>query len=691
MRGAAGTALLACGLLVTSAQATHAQQPDSVALDTLRVDVTRTPAPLRLLPAAASVVAGADISTARPGIGLDEALGAVPGVHVANRENLALGARIALRGFGARAAFGVRGVRLLVDDIPLTSADGQSSLNNIDLARTGRIEVLRGPASALYGNAAGGVIRIETAPPPPTARTTARITLGDEARDAPGALVRADAGVAGPLGSGGYRIGVSHLARGGVREHSAAEQNLLNAQVVQAIGARSRLRIVLNAADVPRAENPGSLPWDSLRADREMAWPNNVRTGAGESARQVQGGVTLAHDAGGYRAQLTAWGAHRDLENPIPVAFIALERLAGGARVQLDGARGRLSWGSGLELELQRDDRREWSNEGGEPGDEQRRDQRDRVTAIAPYVRAAGEFGRAHVTLAARWDRLSFRTTDHLLEDGDGSGERVLAALSPSAALLVELSSRVSAYANVTSAFQTPTTTELANAPPAPGEPCCPTGFNRTLQPERTWGGELGMRATPARALTLDAAAFAYRVNDAIVPFQVEGIEERSFFRNAGRTRHLGFELGAAWTPAPAWRVRTALTAMDVRFRDDGDPSSDNEDNRVPGIPPLHAFAELRWQGPVSVEMDVEHTAGYYADDANSAEGRARAATVLGARMHARLRLGSGVLEPFLAVRNLTDRTYAGAVSLNAFGGRYFEPAAGRTLLLGASIATGLD
>ncbi|HEU5209193.1 MAG TPA: TonB-dependent receptor [Longimicrobiales bacterium] len=672
-------------------QADSARAGGSFALDTLRVEVTRAPTPLRLLPMAASAIQQDDIATARPGVGLDEVLGPVPGVFIANRENLALGARVTLRGFGARSAFGVRGVRIVADGIPLTSADGQGSLNNLDLARAGRVEVLRGPASTLYGNAAGGVIRLVTAPPPPVTEASARLTVGDEARGSLGGLVRIDAGVAGPLGGGGYRIGASQLSRDGVREHSAAEQNTLNAHVVQPVGRNGFLRFVLNAADAPRALNPGSLPWDSVRLDPSMAWPNNVRQGTGEAARQVQGGLTYERQGTLFDARVTAWGAHRELENPIPIAVIALERGSGGARAHVLGTRGRFDFGAGFEAELQRDDRREWSNDAGTAGAEQRRDQRDEVVALAPYVHAAAQLGRAHLTLAARWDRISFRTEDHLPADGDGSGERVLSALSPSAALLVEVSRHLSAYANFTSAFQTPTTTELANAPPLAGEACCPTGFNDSLQPERTWGGELGVRGAPAAWLTLDAAAFAYRVDDAIVPFQVEGIEERSFFRNAGETTHRGLEIGATLEPTTDWRVRTSLTALDVRFRDDGDPGADHEDNEVPGIPPLRLFADARWSGPLTVEVDVEHTAAYYASDANTAESRTQAATVLGARVHTAFSAGDARFAPFLALRNITDEVYAGAVAINAFGGRFFEPAAGRMLLVGLEVTTRVE
>src|SRR5690606_19644031 len=254
-----------------------------------------------------------------------------------------------------------------------------------------------------------------------------------------------------------------------------------------------------------------------------------------ESARQVQGGVTFERHGGNVDVNVAAWGAHRQLENPIPVAFIALERGSGGARALLRTTRGQLDVGAGFEMELQRDDRREWSNDGGSAGPEQRRDQRDEVVALAPYVHAATQFGRAHLTLAARWDRISFRTEDHLLADGDGSGERVLSALSPSASLLIELSPRVSAYANLTSASPTPTTTELAHAPPPPGQACGREVFDGALRPERSGGAETGGRGACGDWPSRGAAAFAFRGEDAIVPFQVEGIEARASSRNAGR------------------------------------------------------------------------------------------------------------------------------------------------------------
>jgi iron complex outermembrane receptor protein len=676
----------ACALLGPAACPAAAQVPDSVPLDTLHVEVARTGMPLRLVPAAVSVITRNDIARARLGAGLDEALAAVPGVHIANRENMALGSRVTLRGFGARAAFGVRGVRIIADGIPLTLADGQSNLTNLDLGGAARIEVLRGAASALYGNAAGGVILVRTASPAELGAFGARVVVGDEAGRSMGALTRIEAAVSTPLANGGLRVGASHLQRDGVRAHAAAEVALLNAQLVQQLAPATLLRLVLNAAHAPMAENPGSLPFDSARQSPRSAWPNNVHTGSGEEATQVQGGAVLEHTFGARRATVSAWGAHRALENPIPVAFIEIARAAGGARAQLDHDGSRIRYTLGLETELQRDDRYEWSNEGGARGAQQRRDQRDAVTTVAPFAGASLRSGRMIASVGARYDRVAFATTDRLLTDGLQSGSRTLSAFSPSAALLLDLGRDIAAYANAGRAFQTPTTTELANAPPPPGTPCCPAGFNASLEPERTVGGELGLRAALAEWLDVDAAVFYYRVRDAIVPFQVEGIEERSFFRNAGRTRHRGLELAAVAAPIPRLRLRAALTRLDVRFVDDGDPAVDHDGNHVPGIPPVHVFAEIRWRGPVSLELEAEHTRGYFANDANTPAAFVPAATVLGARAYATVSVSRLALEPFAAVRNLTDERYIGAAAINAFGGRFFEPAAGRMILLGAGV-----
>ncbi|HEX6911247.1 MAG TPA: Plug domain-containing protein, partial [Longimicrobium sp.] len=224
--------LLAPALVLAYASALHAQ-PDTarvVPLDTVRV--LGAPVPAVRAPFPVSVVREGEIRAARPGLGLSEALAAVPGVQVDNRYNYALGERISVRGFGARAQFGVRGVRVLVDGIPATLPDGQTTLNHVDPSALGRAEIVRGPASALYGNASGGVIHLSSAPPPAA-------PLASEHRVVAGAhgLLRAETSVGGRAGAASYRAFVSRLGYEGYRAHASAENWNAGGSLLWARGA----------------------------------------------------------------------------------------------------------------------------------------------------------------------------------------------------------------------------------------------------------------------------------------------------------------------------------------------------------------------------------------------------------------------------------------------------------------------
>ncbi|HEU0079723.1 MAG TPA: TonB-dependent receptor, partial [Longimicrobiaceae bacterium] len=275
-------------LLAPALAAAQTPPPDTlpeVRLDTLAVRVLRSPLPLLRAPYAVSVATEDELRRARPGLALDEALGGIPGVQVSNRYNYAVGERISVRGFGARAQFGVRGVRVLVDGIPATLPDGQTTLNHVDPGALGRAEVVRGPASALYGNAAGGVVQLTTAPPPPG-------PFGVESRAVAGGdgLLRAQASVGGTRGGWTYRAGGTRLSYGGFREHSRADNTLRHAQAARR-GARGELRLTLSAVG-DDALNPGSLSDSLLRVDRTRAFARNRVQRTGEEGRQGQVGFS---------------------------------------------------------------------------------------------------------------------------------------------------------------------------------------------------------------------------------------------------------------------------------------------------------------------------------------------------------------------------------------------------------------
>ncbi|MEX0907630.1 MAG: TonB-dependent receptor, partial [Gemmatimonadota bacterium] len=534
-------------VLVTVAAPARAQARADTAryrLDSLQVAVTRAAVHPGRLPVALTRVGRAQIQDARPLLGLDEALAAVPGLVINNRYNPSVGSRIVMRGLGARAAFGVRGLRVLVDGVPLTMPDGQTNLNNLDLGSAGAIHILRGPASALFGNAAGGVIAIETEPAPGPFSAEARFGAGDQDAGSLTQLTRLQLKAGQMVGRAGYIASASHLDAAGFRDHSRTRQSVFNGRFTFDATSATELSLVLNAVDMPVAESPGALPIDSARLRPRMAWPNNARTRSGEAMRQVQAAVRVRHAFTRGSTDLTIYGIRRTLENPLPFGVIDLERSAGGVRALYElplGAGGAVI--AGFDTEAQRDDRLEFANEAGAAVGEARRDQQDRVTNFGPFAQAhvaAGAFG---VTAGARYDAVHFETVDRRGVEPDESGSRTLHA--PSVMLGVIYATRLgTVFGNIATSFQTPTTTELINAPPAAGQPCCPTGFNRGLEPQRALSTEVGLR-NAAPDWQYEVVAYRMRVTDALVPFQVPDAEGREFFRNAGRTRHQGVEISA--------------------------------------------------------------------------------------------------------------------------------------------------
>lgn len=656
---------------------------DSATADTLpravlppvTVSIARAEAALSSLPYAVSAVAADAWRPGRPTAGLDEALLTVPGVFVANRYNYALDQRVAIRGFGARSAFGVRGVKVLLDGIPQTLPDGQGQLTNVDLAAVERAEVWRGAASVLYGNAAGGVISLRTSlEEPGLLRPELRLVVGGY-----GFLkgaVRADA----PVGAGSLHAAGSRMTTDGFRVHSAAEQRRLSIRAAYPVGPGTRVTLLSSFADDPLAQSPGTLTRAEMDSLPRLADPRYVATEAGKVVTQGQVGASVHRRlSSGASVELVAFGQGREVENPLPFAVIALDRWAYGAR-----STATLPWGDGgqlatvgADLQWQRDDRRNLSPD-------RRRvvlDQLDRVVELGSFAQVRVPVGAGvSVTAGARYDRVGFRVDDRLPGDGDQSGERTLAALSAMGGVTVERYRGVVPYVSVGTSFETPTTTELLNRPD--GRP----GLNPELEPQRAVHYELGARGRGGTWFSYELAAFHADVRDELIPFESPVEPGRRVFRNAGASRHRGLEAGLTVRPLPGVAATAAYTYADYRFetfRVDGDTL---DGNRIPGVPVHRLHWTVRYEAPAGgwVAVDNTYTSAVPADDTNAAE--AAAWWVAAVRGGWRTVVSGWRVELFAGAENLLDRRYAGSVVINARGGRYFEPAPGRTLLVGAEL-----
>ncbi|MGH7540793.1 MAG: TonB-dependent receptor, partial [Gemmatimonadota bacterium] len=667
---AIGAAIVMAAIPGTS-RPCHAQEADSAraARDSLpiyrgaeiEVRVARSEAALGRLPFAIDVRDRESLQRAERALSLDEALRFVPGVFVQNRRNIALGDRVTARGVGARAQFGVRGVRVLADGIPLTLPDGQSTLTNLDLASAGRVEVIRGPASALYGNAAGGVLAYRTERPTPGPLRLEPYVQGGSHGFLQGRLE-----ASGHAGAVGLVANASWLHTEGFREHSEAEVLRANLVATRPLGGGGEVRALVNLYRTPFAENPSSLSLEDALADPRHARDAIVAQGAGEAATQGHAGVAFDLPLDTRTVlRATAWGLRRDLWNPIPGRIIRIDRWAGGVRSEITTSGpgdAPLRWVGGLDLEVQADDRVESANLGvPEPGGRASEgarllDQRERVLGVGPFLQLELELGARWVaTLAGRIDLYRFVADDRFLEDGDDSGERTFTRGSPVAGLVFRAADGLALYGNLATAFQTPTTSELSNRPDGSG------GFNDALQPERIWSVEIGARGTlSGPRLGYTFSAFRAEVNDALIPF--EGATEEVFFRNAGEVERSGIEASLGWAPAPPWELELAYTLQRLRFTSFSTEAGDFSGNAEPGVPDHWLTIGLVHETGSGVrgEANLRWVDAYPVNDANTASNPS--ARVVDLRVSLDRTDRGWPLRLFLGVDNLFDERYSASV-----------------------------
>lgn len=661
---AAAVSVAVCATTVPAS--VRAQEPDTV-IPLPPVVVVSFPLPTDLAgaPAAVTVIDGARALRARPGIGLGALLDPVPGVQLDDRHNDALDDRIAIRGFGARAQFGVRGLAVLVDGVPATMPDGQTALSHLDPSAVRSAEVVRGPASTFAGNAGGGALRIATAPTDESLR--ARVIAGSDG------LLRLEASAARRVGRALVSGRLARRRGDGYRAHADADRTWAAAHAEAPVGP-GRMRMALHGVDY-QARNPGSLSDSAFRADPRAAFPRNVEQRTGETGRQAQLGVGWATSSGGGDWDASAWALSRDIDNPIPVVIVDLERVAGGVRLRYRSRNERLAWAAGVDLAGQRDDRRNLENLGGERGATVL-DQRERVTSAAPLAQVSAEAGDFRLSAAARWDVVRFDVDDRLGASAtEGDGDRTLSALSPALGVAWRARPGLHAFANLSTAFETPTASELANDPDG-------GGFNAALEPQRTVGLEVGARGVRPGA-RWEAVVHHARVEDALVPF--EGDAGRTFFRNAGRTRHAGVELAAA-VEVGRVAARASYSWTRVDFRRFAPAGMELRGNAVPGVTPHRAEAALAVRaGDAFAEAALRYRSRTAADDANTSFWLAHA--VVDVRVEGpALEWRGTALRPQAGILNVADDVYAGSIVPNAFGGRYFEPAPGRTLYAGVEV-----
>jgi iron complex outermembrane receptor protein len=650
------------------------------------VTVTRTEQARRAVPYAVTLIGQDEIQAGQRRESLAEAAGGVPGLFAQDRGNLSLagGLQAAIR--APMIGFAMRGIQVLQDGIPLTTADGTTNTTNVDLGSAGRMEIIRGPSSVLYGNAAGGVISIHTQFP-----TASRFEIEPDFQFGSFGYQRQQVKAGGSSGQWSYLLNLNRMETDGYRRHTHGEIRRANLVVRDTLSPSTQIQGVFNFFDMPFGENASTVTEADARQNPRAVRQIAIDEGWGEGSKQGQGGLNLEHHFGEDQViRATGWGQWRDVRNPIPGRIVELGRQAGGFRSEYAGQATLgavpIAWTTGVDLSYQRDDRTESVNDrvpadGGEAkAGAQLVSQVEKVLSAAPFVQATLTLHpRWFVTAGLRYDHYDFSATDRFLSDGDQSGSRGLHAASPMAGVTFAASDALNVYANVSTAYQTPTTVELSNRPTGEG------GFNEELEPATLRGVEVGARGRVAGGqMSYEIAAYRSRFANAFVEFQ--RADEQSFFRNAAESSRNGLEARLEWRPDTRLSAYLSYTRQDfdfVTFEADG---ADFSGRIEPGVPPQQVYLGGRYGGATGLNATAQlrWVDAFPVDNANTAFNWAY--TVVDVRAGFSRRWGGLELRPFLGVDNLFDERYNGSTIPNSFGRRFFEPSPGRAIYAGLSL-----
>jgi iron complex outermembrane receptor protein len=692
---------LAAALAWATLAGAAAAQDTPRTLDRVQVTATRSPQPVDATPAAISVVDGARLDTATPGVALSEKLATVPGLLARHRHNYAQDEQISIRGFGTRSAFGIRGVRLYLDGIPATMPDGQGQLSHFNLATAERIEVLRGPFSALYGNASGGVLQMFTA----DGQAPGEVAVGALAG---GGQQRLSLGINDAWDGFDYRVGFTHFETDGHREHSRARRELFNGKANVAVGDAGRLTFVANALHAPDLQDPQGLTREQFDADPRRASAGALAFDTRKSVRQQQLGAVYEHDLGAdARVRMLAYGGEREVSQVLSIP-VGTQRspLSGGGVIDLRApyrgadlrwtaqtrpADGLLEWTVGASHDRQRQDRAGYENFVGDRLGVRgalRLRQEDVVDSFDQYAQLLWRPDEAWQLLAGvRRSEVTFRSDDRYITaaNPDDSGRVRHRAISPVLGASVRLRPELHAFAAYGHGFETPTFNELGYRSDGG------SGLNFGLEPARTRSAEVGLKLDRDDDLHAELVVFRADTRDEITAATSAG--GRTTFQNAGRARRSGAEFAASLPVLANGRAWFALTWLDARFVDSflacAGPPCRRPDRlvpagrRIPGVPRTSAAFAMLWGGEAGWQARLEGQYVGAVPVSQVSDERAPAYAVFGASAGYGFRRANGDGRVFVSVQNLADRRYSGSVIVNESNGRHYEPAPGRQWLAG--------
>lgn len=657
------------------------KQHNESAIERLVVTATRTEQTWLNSPATVDRI---NVTEQLPGMRTDmaEILAGIPGLQVDSRYNFAQDTRIILRGFGARAAFGVRGLVMRLDGVPLSMPDGQAQTSSILIDEPSHVEVLRGPIAAVYGNAAGGIINLQS-----QATKSSHLALGHGV----GANHRQRSSVDGAIVQDAFSVS-GHYARfrtDGDRDHASAkrDQYALRASYQTANSIEFIARLDDNQA--PLLQDPGSLTPAQWRENSNQTFTGAARFNTRKNIRHRQQSLTIRQQLNQLDWQVAAWNGLRQIEQYLPFRGDAVT--SSGAVIDLTrdfyGIHSQVNWrpeafssrwqlSLGTDIERQQDTRLGLVNNFGEAG-ELRRDETGKVAKNDIYALSHLAMTKNLTWLAGiRWSDVEFAVTDRYIIAGvspDDSGQTSNQKSAWTTGFNYQLTRQWALFTAIGDGFETPTLTELAYRNQG-------TGLNPDLGPALSRQYEAGVKwlSTESQA---QLSVFRLDSEDEIVVDQ--SIDGRTTYRNAGKTQRQGAELSWRYQLAATLQLRAAATIMTARYQD-----AALAGQRIPGIANTNVFMQANYRPWQDDSLRASLVAEYRSRVATSDNNAEFAPSYLlwHASLDAKQSSGNWQFSQWLRLDNLLDKDYVGSVVVNQASGRAFEPAPGSQLSAGVRI-----
>lgn len=575
---------------------------------------------------------------------IGEHLHVVPSLFVSSQQNFTQDTRISIRGFGARAAFGIRGIKILLDGIPITTPDGQTQLDHISLSQLGTIEVLRGLSGGLYGNASGGVVSLKSKPI--TNQKKLSLTLADFASRTVTATI-SDVNT-----NKRFRAVIEHKNQQGYRMWSAYENTLVSLSNSVTLGNNKSLSLDYSFFYSPNAQDAGGLTLAEITQNRKQARKANIDYNAGEKVAQHSLSAqwkTIGWDSYVFYTQ-------RELGARLPFNFggqIDLGRHYFGLGAQREGSKNNWKWHYGIESSAQLDARKRFKNNLGTKG-EQTLHQNEHFYSLGTFGILEKQVGAWHVRGGLRADLHQISMKDLISINSD---KQILSALSPNIAIHREFSKCFYGYVRWGTGFETPSLNELSANPS--GE----TGFNEVLKPQQSEEVEIGFHFDK-KNVHLGLTLFHTTTQNEILPYEIEAFPGQTFYANIGQTLRKGIELENRLALTPQTNLTIAISH--------GSYTTESKKN-LPNVPQNQFSSEIQHRLKKGViALNIRHVGDRFADNANVVMIPSFWTSDVSFQHN------WNKIKTTFGINNVTNTKYFDNIRINAFGGRYYEPASER-------------